>query len=177
MKTDSFIIRYTEFNISDKNRNLSNLDITIKTNNKETCKFKYEIGIKIIDEFIVLLTKTYSFKYYDAKENRIQKIIRATHEDHYNARMYNKERTVIENRIQKIRKDIVTVNTTKKRLNSFGDKRFHVKNFESYPQDNDLYLFKKDLKKINNASIELVLKLGLDKDLGDKNFFIESLKS
>ena len=126
MKTDSFIKKYTEVNISEKYMNLSNLDIPMKTNNKETCKVKNEIGIKIIVEFIVLLTKTYSFKYYDAKENRIKKINKATHEDHYNARMYNKERTVIENRIQKIWKYIVTVNTTKIRLNSFDAKRFQI---------------------------------------------------
>ena len=70
MKTDNFIIIFTESNIHDEYMDGSNLDIPDKTNKIVPDKFKYEIGSKIIDEFIVLLSKTYSFLYCDAKEKK-----------------------------------------------------------------------------------------------------------
>ena len=52
-----------------------------------------------------------------------------------------------------------------------------MNNIESYPHDNDLYLFQQNLiNRINNAAVELLIKLGLDKDVGDKNLLIENIK-
>ena len=50
---------------------LSNLDIPIKTNNKVPGKFKHDLGSRIIEEFIVLTPKTYSFK--DSPKNTKEK--------------------------------------------------------------------------------------------------------
>ena len=58
---------------------LSNRDITIKTNNKVAGQFKHEFGSKIIDEFLTLSPKTYSFKHYNANEKRIIKCKSAKH--------------------------------------------------------------------------------------------------
>ena len=72
MGTDSFVLSYSEGKVSDEYMDLSNLDIPIKTNNKVPGKFKHELGSWIIEEFIALSPKTYSFKNYpkNTKENR-----------------------------------------------------------------------------------------------------------
>ena len=55
--------------------------------------------------------------------------------------------------------------TTKISLNIFDDKRFYVNNIKSYPHDENLYLFKRDLvNKICEAY------LNLNKDLLINNF-------
>ena len=64
MDTDSFVLSYSEGKVSDEHMDFSNLDITIKTNNKVPGKFKYELGSRIFEEFIALSPKTYSFKNY-----------------------------------------------------------------------------------------------------------------
>ena len=56
-----------------------------------------------------------------------------------------------------------TTKTSKVSLNIIDDKRFYVNNIKSYPHDENLYLYKRDLiKKINTTPIELLMKLGLD---------------
>ena len=63
MDTDSFVLlSYSEGKFSDEHMDLSNLDIPIKTNNKVPGKFKHELESRIIEEFIALSPKTYSFK-------------------------------------------------------------------------------------------------------------------
>ena len=57
MDTDSFILSYSEGKVSDEHMDLSNQDISIKTNNKVRGKFKHELGSRIIEEFIVLSPK------------------------------------------------------------------------------------------------------------------------
>ena len=57
MDTDSFVVSYSEFEVSDEHMDLSNLDIPIKTNNKVPGKFKHELGSRIIEEFIALSPK------------------------------------------------------------------------------------------------------------------------
>ena len=58
---------------------------------------------------------------------------------------------------------MTTTKTIKISLNTFDDKIFYVNNIKSYPNDEDLFLFKRDLiKKINNTPIELLIKLGLN---------------
>ena len=64
MDTDSFVLRYSEDKGSDEHMELTNLDISIKTNNKFPGKFKHELGSRVIEEFIALSPKTYSFKNY-----------------------------------------------------------------------------------------------------------------
>ena len=64
MDTDSFVLSYSEGKVSDEHMDLSNLDIPIKTNNKVPGRFKHELGSRIIEEFIALSPKTYSFKNY-----------------------------------------------------------------------------------------------------------------
>ena len=78
MDTDSFVLSYSEGKVSDEHMDLCNLDprtssargkpsgfpdIPIKTN-KVPGKFKHELGSRIIEEFIALSPKTYSFKNY-----------------------------------------------------------------------------------------------------------------
>ena len=66
--------------------------------------------------------------------------------------MYNTERSVDECRIQKVGDIMTTTKTSKISLNTFDDKRFYVNNTKSYPHDENLYLFKRDLvKKICKA--------------------------
>ena len=88
--------------------------------------------------------------------------------------MYNTERTVDECRIQKVGDNMTTTKTSKISLNKFDDKRFYVNNIKSYPHNENLYLFKRDLvnkiceagSPIKNASVKLLRKsLDRDKDL------------
>ena len=58
MHTDIFIIIYIEGKFPKELIDSSNPDIPMKTNNKVPCKIKYGFGRKVIDEFIVLLSKT-----------------------------------------------------------------------------------------------------------------------
>ena len=67
MDTDSFVLSYSEGGVSDEHMDLSNLIIPLKTNNKVPGKFKHELGSRIIEEFIALSPKTYSFKNYPKK--------------------------------------------------------------------------------------------------------------
>ena len=89
---------------------------------------------------------------------------------------------------------MTTTKTNKISLNTFDDKRFYVKNFKSYPHDENLYLFKKDLVNkiceagrgraslvtptktkapslIKNASVKL-LRRSLD---GDKELLVNNI--
>ena len=62
MDTDSFVLNFSEGNVDKEYMDLSNLDPPIKTNIKVLGKFKHELGTRIIEEFIALSPKTYSFK-------------------------------------------------------------------------------------------------------------------
>ena len=64
MDTDSFVLSFSEGNVDNKHMDLSNLDPLIKTNKEVPGKFKYELGSRIIEEFIALSPNTNSFKYY-----------------------------------------------------------------------------------------------------------------
>ena len=162
---------------------LSNLDIPIKTNNKVPGKFMHELGSRIIEEFIVLSPKTYSFKNYpnNTKEKGIKKQHNnARHIDYYDALMNNTQRTVDECRIQKFDDNMTTTKTSKISLNTFDDKRFYVNNIKSYPHDENLYLFKRDLiKLIRQASVNeqssrftKLLRRSLD---GDKDLLVNNI--
>ena len=144
MDTDSFVLSYTEGKVSDEHMDLSNLDCPIKTNNKVPGKLK---SLNVIEEFVALTPKTYGFKDYPnkTKEKGIKNCNNAKHEDYYNAVMYNTERTVDECRIQKVGDNMTTTKTSKISLDTFDDKTFYVKNIKSYPHDENLYLFKRDL--------------------------------
>ena len=74
MDTDSFVLSYSEGKVSDEHMDVSNLNIPIKTNYKVPGKFKHELGSRIIEEFIALSPKTYSFKNYpkNTKEKGIK---------------------------------------------------------------------------------------------------------
>ena len=124
MDTDSFVLSYSEGKVSDEHMDLSNLDIPIKTNNKVPGKFKHELGSRIIDEFIVLSPKTYSFKDYpkNTKEKGIKKHNNARHIDYYDVLMNNTQRTVDECRIQKVGDNMTTTKTSRISLNTFDDK-------------------------------------------------------
>ena len=60
---------------------LSNLEPPIKTKNKVPGKFKHELGSRIIEEFIALSPKTYSFRDYPnkTKEKGIKNCNNAKH--------------------------------------------------------------------------------------------------
>ena len=171
MDTDSFVLSYSEGKVSDEHMDLNNLDIPIKTNNKVPAKFKHELGSRIIEEFIALSTKTYSFKDYpkNTKEKGIKKHNNASHIDYYDALMNNTQRTVDDCRIQKVGDNMTTTKTSKISLNIFDNKSFYVNNIKNYPHDKELYLFKRDLiKKINTTSTEL--DNNYNKDLFINNF-------
>ena len=154
INTDSFVLSYTEGKVKDEHMDLSNLEPPIKRNDKVPGKFKHELGSKVIEEFIALSPKTYSFKDYpkNTKEKGIMNCNNAKHEEYYNALMYNTGRSVDECRIQKVGDNMTTTKTSNIGLNIFDDKRFYVNNFKSYPHDENLYLFKRDLvNKISEA--------------------------
>ena len=73
---------------------------------------------------------------------------------------------------------MTTTKTSKISLNTFDDKKFYVNNIKSYPLDENLYLFKRDLvnkiceagSPIKNASVKL-LRRSLD---GDKDLLINN---
>ena len=70
----------------------------------------------------------------------------------------------------------MTTKTSKTSLNSFDDKRIYVSSIKSYPHDENLCLYKTDqLKKIDNAPHELLLKLDLDKDKDLAIIYIKEL--
>ena len=133
MDTDSFVLSYSEGKVSDEHMDLGNLDIPIKTNNKVPGKFKHELGSRIIEEFIVLTPKTYSFKDSptSTKERGIKKHNNAKHGEYYDALMNNTQRTVDECRIQKVGDNMTTTKTSKISLNKFDDKMFYVNNKKS----------------------------------------------
>ena len=74
--------------------------------------------------------------------------------------MYNTERGVHEFRIQNVSDNMTTTKTSKISLNTFDDKRFYVNNIKSYPHDENLYLFKRDLiNKICEAGSLIIILL------------------
>ena len=149
------------------------------------------MGSNVLQEFVALTPKTYSFKDYPnkTKEKGIKNCNNAKHEEYYFALMFNTERTVDECRIQKVGDNITTTKTSKISLNTFDDKRFYVNNIKSYPHDENLYLFQRGLinkicetgrgranlvtptktkapSLIKNASVKLLRRsLEADKDL------------
>ena len=174
MDTDIFVLSYTEGKVGDEHMDLSNPDCPIKTNNKAPGKFKHEMGSNVIEEFLAITPKTYSFKDYlnKTKEKRIKNCNNAKDEEYYNALMYNTERSVDKCRIQKIGDNMTTTITTKISLNTFDDKRFYVKNIKSYPHYENLYLFKRDLvNKICQAG-SLIKNASLD---GDKGLLVSNI--
>ena len=186
MDTDSFVLSYSEGKDSDKHTYLSNLDIPMETNNKVPGKFKHELGSRIIEGFIVLTPKTYSFKDSpkNTKEKGIKKHNNAKHEEYYDALNNNTQRTVDECRIQKDGDNMTTTKTSLISSNIFDDKSFYVNNIKSYPHEKELYLFIRDLVKnickagslIDTTPIELLLKLGLDVSKESLESFINNIK-
>ena len=67
MDTDSFALSFSASNVPDEHVYLSNLEAPIKTNSKSPGEFKQELGSRIIEAFIALSPKTYSFKDYPNK--------------------------------------------------------------------------------------------------------------
>ena len=182
MDTDSFVLSYSECKVSDEHMDLSNLDIPIKTNNKVPGKYKNELGSRIIEEFIVLSPKTYSFKNYpeNTKEKGIKKHNNARLIDYYDALMNNTQRTVDECRIQKVGDNMTTTKTSKISLNTFDDKIFYVNNIKSYPHDENLYLFKRELIKIIpqapvNEQNSRFTKLHCRSIDGDKDLLVKNI--
>ena len=135
MDNDSFVLINTEGKVSDEHMDLSNLEQPTKTNNKVPGKFKRELGSKVIEEFIALSPKTYSFKDYpkNNKEKGIKNCNNAKHEEYYNALLYNTGRSVDECRIQKVGDNMTTTKLVKRSrsLNTFDDKTFYVNSIKS----------------------------------------------
>ena len=87
--------------------------------------------------------------------------------------MNNTQRTIDECRIQKVGDNMTTTKTSKISLNIFDDKRFYVNNIKSYPHDENLYLFKRDLvNKIceRTSSMASQVSLNLNKEKLVNNF-------
>ena len=116
----------------------------------------------------------------NTKEKGIKKHNIAKHEEYYDAIINNIQRTVDECRIQKVGNNMTTTKTTKISLNIIDDKRFYVNNIKSYPHDENLYLFKRDLiKMIHQASVNeqssrftKLLRRSLD---GDKDLLVNNI--
>ena len=91
MDTDSFVLSFSQGNVPDEHMDPSNLEALITTNNKIPGKFKCELGSGMIEEFIALSSKTYSFKDYpkNTKEKGIKNCNNAKREGYYNALIYN----------------------------------------------------------------------------------------
>ena len=124
MDTDSFVLSFSEGNVDNEHMDLSNLDKPIKTKNKMPGNFKYELGSKVIEEFVVLKLRTYSIENYGAKEKEIKKESNGKHEQYYSALIDNKERIVEESMIQKVGSCMATIRISKRSLSNFDDKRF-----------------------------------------------------
>ena len=173
--TDSFVLSFSEGNVNNEHMDVSNLEPrsgfpypSIKSNNKFPSKFKHEFGNKWIEEFMALSTKTYSFKDYPnkTKEKGVKNCYNAKPEEYYNVLMYKTQRTVDKCRGQKVGGNMTTTKTSKTSLNTFDDKRFYANNIKSYPHDENLYLFKRNLvNEINKGDTMLChTSLGLHKD-------------
>ena len=67
MDTDSFVLSFSEGNVPDEHMDLSSLDPPIKFNDKAPGKFKHDLESRVIEQFIALSSKTYSFKDYPNK--------------------------------------------------------------------------------------------------------------
>ena len=72
-----------------------------------------------------------------------------------------------------------TINTNKRSRNIFDDKRFYVNNIKSYPHDENLYLFEKDLvNKIRRTSLDLnkgqLVNIILELNIHDDRKLIEA---
>ena len=91
--TDSFVLSYSEGSFDNEHMDIRYLEPPIKTNNKIPGKFKHELGSKIIEEFVVLTPKTYSFKNYanKTKAKGIKKHNNLKYKEYYDAVMYNTE--------------------------------------------------------------------------------------
>ena len=95
MDTDGFVLSLTEGNVDNEPKDLSDLDLPIKTNNKVPDKFKHELGSRIIEGVIALSPKTYSFKDNpnNTKEKTIKIFNNAKHEEYYKAIINNVQYT------------------------------------------------------------------------------------
>ena len=92
--------------------------------------------------------------------------------------MNNTQRTVDECRIQRVGDNMTTTKTSKISLNIFDDKRFYLNNIKSYPHDENLSLFKRDLiKMIHQASLDgdkdLLVNNNLELTINDDRKIIE----
>ena len=72
MDNDSFVLSFSEGNVDNEQMDLSNREPPIKTKNKVPDKYKHDLGSRIIEEFIDLSQKTYSFKDYQINLKRLQ---------------------------------------------------------------------------------------------------------
>ena len=91
--------------------------------------------------------------------------------------MHNTQRTVDECIIQKVGDNMTTTKTSKISLNTFDDERFYVNNIKSYPIDENLYLFKRDLiKKIYPAdpSLDVIINNIKELTIKEDRKFIEA---
>ena len=61
--------------------------------------------------------------------------------------MYNTQRSVDECRMQKVGDNMTTTKTRNISLSTFDERKFYVYNIKSYPHDENLHLFKRDLVK------------------------------
>ena len=121
MDTDSFVLSYNEGNVDNEHMDLSNLQKPIKTNNKLPGKFKQELGSRIIEKFLAMSPKTYTFKGYSnkTKEKGVKNCKNAKHEEYYNELKYSTQRTVDECRTQKVSDNMTKA--SKIGLNTFDD--------------------------------------------------------
>ena len=83
MDTDSFVLSFSEGNVDNEYMDLSNLEKPIKTSNNVPGKFKHELGIRLIEDFIALSPETNSFKAYPKKNKGkgIKNFNNAKHEE------------------------------------------------------------------------------------------------
>ena len=109
-------------------------DIPTGCNKKVLGMFKDEVGGRIIEEFVGLRAKLYSYKMYEGKENkRCKGIVKSvveksiTHEDYKNCLFTGKEQLRKMNVIRSHKHEVYTEEVDKVALNSNDDKRYILK--------------------------------------------------
>ncbi len=149
MDTDSFILEIKTSDVYEDmidnidiydTSNYKSGDVLFSSKNKKVIgKFKDELGVKVMSEFIGLRSKSYAFTYIDInniercdkklkgiKKNIIKETINFKH--YYNCLTLKKEEYRKMNTIRSYKHQLYTEEINKKALGAFDDKRYILEN-------------------------------------------------
>lgn len=111
-------------------------------NKKVVGKMKDELSGNVMNKFISLRSKMYSYKKYDGEFKRCKGIKRCVvknelkFDDYYKCLVENKNTEHTFQRFKSINHDLYTISSTKKGLSAFDTKRYYLNNIESIPFQN-----------------------------------------